>query len=34
MTTMYSELSYKITKELDKIEKKSNGIYFTPPNTI
>jgi tRNA1(Val) A37 N6-methylase TrmN6 len=31
---MYSELSYKITKELDKTEKKNNGIYFTPPNTI
>jgi len=30
----YSELSYKLTKNIDKKTKKINGIYFTPPNTI
>ena len=30
----YSELSRILTKEINKIEKKSNGIYFTPPETI
>ena len=30
----YSELSYNLTKCLDKVEKKNNGIYFTPPSTI
>ena len=30
----YSELSKKLTTTLNKIEKKSNGIYFTPPETI
>jgi len=30
----YSNLSKTITKELSKQEKKENGIYFTPPNTI
>ena len=30
----YSELSRKLTTKLDKNEKKNNGIYFTPPETI
>lgn len=30
----YSELSKKITNNIDKIEKKNNGIYFTPPEII
>jgi adenine-specific DNA-methyltransferase len=30
----YSELSKNLTNNIDKIEKKNNGIYFTPPNTI
>lgn len=30
----YSDLSKKLTTELDKCEKKQNGIYFTPPETI
>ena len=30
----YSELSYSITKNITKQEKKSNGIYFTPPSTV
>ena len=30
----YSELSKKLTCELTKTEKKKNGIYFTPPETI
>jgi type I restriction-modification system DNA methylase subunit len=30
----YSELSRKLTKQIDKSEKKKNGIYFTPPETI
>ena len=30
----YSNLSYKLTKEISKTEKKAEGIYFTPPNTI
>ena len=30
----YSDLSKKLTKEIDKTEKKNNGIYFTPPKTI
>lgn len=30
----YSELSIKLTNEINKIEKKDNGIYFTPPKTI
>ena len=33
-TTKYSDLSYKLTKEISKTEKKAEGIYFTPPNTI
>lgn len=30
----YSELSKNLTKKLNKKEKKDNGIYFTPPETI
>jgi len=30
----YSELSISLTKQLQKLEKKNGGIYFTPPNTI
>lgn len=30
----YSNLSYKLTKLINKKEKQDNGIYFTPPNTI
>jgi tRNA1(Val) A37 N6-methylase TrmN6 len=30
----FSNLSYKLTKLINKKEKKDNGIYFTPPNTI
>lgn len=30
----YSELSIKLTKKINKNEKKKNGIYFTPPETI
>lgn len=30
----FNELSIKITKEIGKEEKKSNGIFFTPSNTI
>ena len=30
----YSELSRKLTTQIDKNEKKQNGIYFTPPKTI
>ena len=30
----YSELSRKLTKKINKTEKKKNGIYFTPPETI
>ena len=30
----YSELSRKLTTTLNKKEKKNNGIYFTPPETI
>lgn len=31
---MYSDLSKKLTKSLDKKEKKDNGIFFTPPITV
>lgn len=31
---VYSDLSYKLTKELNKDIKKQNGIFFTPPKTI
>jgi len=30
----FSELSYKITKNISKDEKQDNGIYFTPPKTV
>ena len=30
----YSELSYSLTKQLEKDDKKQQGIYFTPPQTI
>lgn len=30
----YSELSKNLTNNIDKIEKKNNGIYFTPPEII
>lgn len=30
----FSDLSYELTKSLDKNIKKSNGIYFTPPETV
>ena len=30
----YSELSKKLTTEINKNEKKNNGVYFTPPETI
>jgi tRNA1(Val) A37 N6-methylase TrmN6 len=30
----YSNLSVNLTKNIHSIEKKNNGIYFTPPNTI
>lgn len=31
---MYSELSKKLTNDINKKDKKNNGIYFTPPETI
>ena len=34
MSDVYSDLSKQLTKNLDKKEKKQNGIYFTPPSTI
>ena len=34
MSTPYSDLSVSLTKQIDKIEKQNNGIYFTPPSTI
>ena len=30
----YSNLSVNLTKNIHSTEKKNNGIYFTPPNTI
>lgn len=33
-TIEYSTLSKTLTKHIDKTEKKKNGIYFTPPETI
>ena len=30
----YSNLSYQLTKTISKADKKNNGIYFTPPDTI
>jgi tRNA1(Val) A37 N6-methylase TrmN6 len=34
MSTPYSDLSVSLTREISKIEKQNNGIYFTPPATI
>jgi len=31
---MYSKLSQELTKKISKEEKKLNGIFFTPPETI
>jgi len=33
-TFKYTELSHSLTKKISKIDKKNNGIYFTPPETI
>ena len=33
-TTNYSELSITLTKEINKVDKKKGGIFFTPPTTI
>lgn len=33
-TQEYSELSRSLTKKINKTDKKNNGIYFTPPQTI
>ena len=30
----YSILSKKLTSTLSKVEKKDNGIYFTPPSCV
>jgi hypothetical protein len=30
----YSELSLELTKHINKLDKKKDGIYFTPPETI
>ena len=30
----YSDLSLQLTKTLSKNEKKTQGIFFTPPSTI
>lgn len=30
----FSQLSLSLTKQIDKIDKKNQGIYFTPSNTI
>ena len=32
--TLYSQLSYELTSELDTKEKKKYGIFFTPKNII
>ena len=34
MNKNYSDLSINLTKELNKKQKKNNGIFFTPINTI
>ena len=31
---VYSELSKSLTSSIENLEKKNNGIYFTPPETI
>ena len=30
----YSKLSYSITKQINKKDKKEGGVYFTPPDTV
>ena len=30
----YSYISKELTNKLSKIEKKNNGIYFTPPSCV
>ena len=30
----YSLISKELTSKLSKIEKKNNGIYFTPPSCV
>ena len=34
MTLEYSSISKELTSKLSKLEKKNNGIYFTPPSCI
>ena len=34
MTTEFSKLSIKLTKDLTKKEKQQDGIFFTPPTII
>ena len=30
----YSNLSYSLNKSINMVDKKKNGIFFTPPKTI
>ena len=30
----FSELSRSLTKKINIIDKKNDGIYFTPPETV
>lgn len=30
----FSKLSYDLTSKLSKLEKKNEGIFFTPANTV
>lgn len=34
MSIKYSDLSLSLTKSISKIDKKSEGIYFTPPSMV
>jgi len=34
MATEYSTISKELTSKLSKIDKKNNGIYFTPPSCV
>ena len=34
MSSNHSELSIQLTKQLNKLEKKEQGIYFTSLSTI
>ena len=34
MDSEYSELSYSLTKDISKADKKKDGIFFTPQKTI